>query len=95
MNVRWLLSALLDLEEIRHYIATHNPRAATAVGAAIEVGVEGLADHPRRGRPGRASETRELVISPYPYIVVYRITHDVVEVLAVRQGARRWPRGFD
>jgi toxin ParE1/3/4 len=34
---------------------------------------------------------RELVLPPLPYIVVYRVTADVVEILRVFHGAQDWP----
>ena len=43
---------------------------------------------PRRGRPGRQTETRELVATP-PYVVVYRITGtDLVTILRVWHAAQ-------
>jgi toxin ParE1/3/4 len=43
---------------------------------------------PRRGRPGRQPETRELVAMP-PYIIVYRITGtDTVTVLRIWHAAQ-------
>ncbi|MFC3110844.1 type II toxin-antitoxin system RelE/ParE family toxin [Undibacterium arcticum] len=45
------------------------------------------------GRPGRVIGTRELVIHPN-YIIPYRMSGDVVEVLRVQHVARRWPRRF-
>jgi plasmid stabilization system protein ParE len=35
--------------------------------------------------------TRELVLAPLPYIVVYRILKGAVEVARVLHGAQRWP----
>ena len=52
-------------------------------------------DFPYLGRAGRVTGTRELVMSRTPYIVAYRIHADVLEVLAVVHGARRWPERFD
>jgi hypothetical protein len=46
---------------------------------------------PQSGRPGRIERTRELVISRTPHIVAYRIAGDIVQILRVLHGARRWP----
>jgi toxin ParE1/3/4 len=35
--------------------------------------------------------TRELVISGLPYLVVYRIRGDVIEITRILHGAQRWP----
>jgi toxin ParE1/3/4 len=56
--------------------------------------VDTLADHPEIGRPGRIPGTRELVITNTPFVVPYRVRGDLIEVLSVFHGARRWPDSF-
>ena len=46
---------------------------------------------PNRGRTGRIAGTRELVFGPLPYIAVYRVTEDIVEILRIYHGAQDWP----
>jgi len=46
---------------------------------------------PHRGRKGRIEDTRELVFPKLPYIAVYRITGDVVEILHFYHAAQDWP----
>jgi toxin ParE1/3/4 len=46
---------------------------------------------PDRGRPGRISRTRELVIPATPFVVAYRVGNGHVDVLAIMHGARLWP----
>jgi hypothetical protein len=43
---------------------------------------------PHRGRPGKKETTRELVLSPMPYIVVYRVSGDAIHVLRILRGAQ-------
>jgi plasmid stabilization system protein ParE len=43
---------------------------------------------PGLGRPGEVKGTREL-ISP-PYVVVYRSTEEIVEILYIWHGAQDW-----
>jgi len=45
-------------------------------------------------RPGRVPGTRELVIPQTLYIVPYRVQRDVIQILRVYDGARRWPDSF-
>jgi plasmid stabilization system protein ParE len=35
--------------------------------------------------------TRELPLPPLPFVVVYRILADIVEIANVIHGAQRWP----
>jgi len=43
------------------------------------------------GRPGRASGTRELVISGTPFILPYWVRSGEVEILRVMHASRHWP----
>ena len=94
MEVHWLDGAQADLVEIEGYIARDNPRAAQALIARIHRRVSMLEDHPRIGRPGRITGTRELVVGGTPYVAAYRLREQVVEIIAVIHGARRWPDAF-
>ena len=92
MRVRWLRKALANLDEEGEYIARDNPAAAARVVLRILSAVELLKQNPAIGRPGRVAGTRELVVTETPYVVPYRVREDVVEVLRVFHGARRWPK---
>lgn len=105
MRVRYTHQALLDLAEIHDYIAAENADAASRVFAEIEHEIQQLKAHPRLGRPGRVEETRELVISRFPYVIAYRLpdampecetpagsaAEAVIAISAERQGGGTWP----
>ena len=79
-----------DLDSIVDHIALENPSAALDIWDDIERQIKRLRDFPRSGRIGRMPETRELVVSGTPYIVVYLISDDV-ELIRVLHGAQKWP----
>ncbi|WP_319777687.1 type II toxin-antitoxin system RelE/ParE family toxin [Maridesulfovibrio sp.] len=54
-----------------------------------------LGNFPQKGRPGRVTGTRELVLDRYPYIVPYRVKDDVVEILRVFHTSRKLPKKWD
>jgi addiction module RelE/StbE family toxin len=89
MTTRWTPTAARDLEDVHDYIARDNEEAAIATIERILAGIDALGRHPQLGRKGRVGGTRELVISPY--IAVYRVAKDAVEIHAVLHSARRWP----
>jgi addiction module RelE/StbE family toxin len=91
VRVKWLRTALANLNAEAEYIAQDNPAAAARTVAAILDAVERLKQYPALGRPGRVSGTRELVVQGTPYIVPYRVRGDVVELLRVFHAARKWP----
>ena len=94
MRVRWLRSALANLDAEAEYIARDKPLAAARVVSTISKAVDKLRRHPALGRPGRVPGTRELVVPGTPYIVPYRVREDAVEILRVFHAARRWPSKF-
>ena len=73
MIIRWTEKAFFSLEQISHHIADDNREAATRTIQSIYERIEELVTFPNRGRMGRREGTRELVLAPLPYIVVYRV----------------------
>jgi len=89
--VRWLKTAMLTRFEQLDYIAADNP-AAARLDRQIERQTDMLATHPSMGREGRVKGTREMVITRSPFIAVYRVRANRVEILRILHGAQRWPR---
>jgi toxin ParE1/3/4 len=92
MELRWTQKAAADLEHITDYLFEHAPpsRAQRLVHEVYDAPTA-LLTSPHIGRPGKKKGTRELVLSPLPYIVVYRITGDVIHVVRILHGAQKWP----
>jgi toxin ParE1/3/4 len=90
MPVRWLRTALRDLENQIDFIAAENPEAAARIGERIGASVERLAEFPEMGRMGRVPSTRELVVPRTPWVVVYRVRTSV-EILRVLHASQSWP----
>jgi toxin ParE1/3/4 len=88
MRIRWTAPAAQDLYNITRYVRRDNPSASREVAKTIYDGCASLVNSPRRGRPGKQTGTRELVFSPLPYIAVYRVTADAVEILHIWHGAQ-------
>jgi toxin ParE1/3/4 len=91
VRLAWSALAVSDLVEVRRYIGDRNRSAARRVARRILESVNLLTRFPAIGRPGRVPHTRELVVTDTPYLVPYRVRGDVVEILRVLHGARRWP----
>lgn len=77
-----------DLVDIVSYIAADNLNAATKVYDAIRDTIDRLASFPEMGRPGRLDGTREFPVTSLPYLVVYAITTETLNVLAILHMAR-------
>lgn len=91
----WVRRAITDRDEQMDYIAQDNPRAAIEQGDRMAHQVSQLVQHPELGRAGRKQSTRELVISRTPFIVIYRIKGQRIELLRVLHGAQQWPKEND
>lgn len=91
MRIRFTPRSRDDLIEIHDYIAAENPPAARRVVGAIRDQIRVLTDHPLFGRRGQIPDTRELVISRFPYIVAYRVNGEIIEILTVWHTARDLP----
>jgi toxin ParE1/3/4 len=91
MRVRWTTPAADDLYNIVRHIQRDNPDSAADVAKSLYDGCGNLRKFPHLGRKGRIEGTRELVFSGLPYIVVYRIQDQIVEILRIYHGAQDWP----
>jgi toxin ParE1/3/4 len=91
MRLRWTTPAANDLYNIVQRIRRDNPAAAAKVAKILYDECGRLRDFPRRGRKGRIEGTRELVFPGLPYIVVYTIQNEIVDLLRIYHGAQDWP----
>ena len=91
MQLRWSDEAADDLEHITYYLLEKTPQHAPELVGAIYNAPAALSQLPYRGRLGRKEGTRELVLTPLPYIVVYRIAGDTIHIVRVLHGAQKWP----
>ena len=90
MRIRWMPAAAEDLEHISTYLKDRLPQHRQPTMRRHE-GIRSLKNSPDRGRSGREKGTRELLFPPLPYIAVYRIKEQTIEVLRIYHGAQDWP----
>ncbi len=90
MTVIWTPEAQQDRADVWDTIAADNPRAAARMDALFSDAGARLGEHPKLGRPGKISGTRELI--PHEsYRLVYEIERETVWVLALVHTVRQWP----
>lgn len=90
MRIRWTIPAADDLASIKDYLQRHFPPYAEPTVRMIYQRIRSLKQSPHRGRPGHLSGTRELPLTPLPYVVVYSVKTDAVEILHIYHGAQDW-----
>ena len=92
MEIRWSLPAAEDLERICERIESDNPEAARRVAQTIYEGCSQLRTFPHLGRASsRIAGRRELRFSLLPYVAVYRLLENGIEILRIFHGAQNWP----
>ncbi|HVT97994.1 MAG TPA: type II toxin-antitoxin system RelE/ParE family toxin [Acidobacteriaceae bacterium] len=88
MQIRWTPNATDDLERIAAYLKEHHPGYAESTVRELNANVQSLQKFPRLGRLGREEGTRELVFGRLPYVAVYRVKDEAVEVLRIWHAAQ-------
>ena len=90
-KLEWRQQAIDDLIEIVEYIAEDNLEAAQELKDEIEEKAAKLPNHPKLYKPSlRVKGMRELVARSN-YIVLYRETPALVEVVNVFHARQQWP----
>jgi len=93
---KWTDKALNDLLKIQEYIAQDNPKASVDITKKIVLKVvEQLSKFQNIGKAGRVHGTRELIIPNTPYIAVYWVKSNIVEVLRVLHTSMKWLDNFE
>jgi toxin ParE1/3/4 len=90
-RLEWATPALDDLKAAGDYIAQDNPAAARRMANRVREAVELLQDQPNLGRPGRLTDTKELVVSGTPFVVVYRVRKGDVHIVRLLHHSLSWP----
>jgi len=86
------LPAAEDLERICTWIERENPEAARRVAQIIYGGCTRLKTFPNMGRASRRIPGRRvLAFPPLPYVAVYQVKDDAVEISRIFHGAQDWP----
>lgn len=83
MKLRWTQLALHDFETAHDDIAERDSEAAQRIAERILAATERLLEYPRIGRIGEDETTREWRVQKTPYLLVYRITGETIELLRV------------
>ena len=92
VKLEWTEKAAEQLRIAYDYWADEkSTEAAETMLDKIFSAVEMLERHPEAARRGRIPATRELIIVGTPFLVVYQVSGNSVQILRVLHGARKWP----
>jgi toxin ParE1/3/4 len=91
VKIVWLTEAEDHRDAAIEYIALDSLSAALNQLDEIAAQTSRLAEHPMLGRSGRVDGTRELVINRTPFLVIYRLHAENVQILEFLHGSQKWP----
>ena len=80
-----------DLEAILNYLLEHRPSLAQSTVRKLYGAARSLKQFSNRGRIGQLEGTRELVMTPLPYIIVYGVEPKIVHIFRVIHTSENWP----
>ncbi|WP_426169952.1 type II toxin-antitoxin system RelE/ParE family toxin [Sandarakinorhabdus sp. DWP1-3-1] len=86
-SVVWSAAARRQLYLITAWIARHDAGAASRLADAIDDRIALLCDFPALGTPIDRGH-RKLSLGRFPYVLVYAVSGDVIQILAIRHMAR-------
>ena len=73
MRVDWAEAAEADIDDIVGWIARDNLTAAFEMERRIRAAAASLETMPHRTRRGRMADTREMVVTGMPYLLVLKL----------------------
>jgi toxin ParE1/3/4 len=88
LRLRWTALALNDFEQAHDHINQDNPEAARQIAQRLLDAARTLLDYPYIGRVGEDETTREWQVQKTPYLLVYTIKDEVIEIVRVWHFAR-------
>ena len=89
MKLRVTRRAATQIEKALEYIEAESPQGANRMRERIQTLFLLLTHHPYAGQLTDLPGVRRLVVSPYPYLIFYRVTDDEVIVQRMRHTSRR------
>ncbi len=92
MRIVWSDAAVADLKAISEYLERDRSLAtANQIVRRLHRAAKDLTAMPHVGLPVRVEGTRELVLAPLPYIIIYRPFPERLLIVNIVHGAQKWP----
>jgi toxin ParE1/3/4 len=88
VSLRYTPQALSELAQVLEDIAAHSPKGAKRVQSRIKTIAGLLVDYPHSGQSTSVQEMRRVVVSPFPYLLFYKLVGNDVVIVGIRHGAR-------
>lgn len=91
LSVLETIRALQTLSEVLRYYEDQQNGLGARFLRSYDEQIERLKDMPKIGRIGRVFGTRELVMQNFPFLVVYRIRKEYLEIINLIHQSKNYP----
>ena len=88
MKLIFTRRATRQIEAVIEYIGKESPQGARRVRERLQTVTELLIEQPYVGHATDLAGTRRMVVTPFPYVIFYRVTDDAVIIQRVRHTSR-------
>ncbi len=83
--------ALQALSEVLDYYESQQSGLGARFLSSYDSQIEVVRDMPKIGRTGKVFGTRELVMQDFPFLIVYRIRKDYLEIIRLIHQSMKYP----
>jgi toxin ParE1/3/4 len=95
LRVEWSTPAADEFEAAQDYYFGVNPTVARMLAQRVDASIRMQRARPAAGRVGLREGTREWAVQRSPYLLVYRITRDALQILHVWCAGQDWTNRAD
>jgi len=89
LKLRYGAAALRQIADTLSYIQERSPQGAASLQKRILEAAALLGDHPYAAEATSRPDTRRAVLTPYPYVIFYRIMSDEIFIIRFRHTSRK------
>jgi len=89
VKLRYTQTALRQIDGVLDHVHMHSPQGAARLRSRILASLSLVCDHPNAGQITSRRDLRRVVLTPYPYVLFYRISNDEIIVMRFRHAARK------
>ena len=89
MKLSYTPKALREIDNAIAYIGARSPQGAKHVALRFYKLLELLRQQPQAGAVHGRRNTRRLFLTPYPYVIYYRVSQEEIIILRFRHTSRR------
>jgi toxin ParE1/3/4 len=94
VDVTWTKRSLIHLEAELAYYGQINSQLAKELSIIIKNSISKIQNMPGIGQAGKKIGSRELILQTFPYIIVYRVRDNILEILSIVHQKRKNVKSF-